>query len=59
MEFAVCEGCWKRTLDPRLSLEGDKTLCPNCASAEKERWQKHYADQEALEALHRQVESEE
>lgn len=58
MEFAICEGCFKRTLSPQLSLEGDKTLCPECAKAERDYWDKYYSDQQALEELYRKAESD-
>ena len=30
MEYAVCEWCFRRTLNPKLSEGGDYTLCPEC-----------------------------
>jgi hypothetical protein len=34
MEFAICERCFMPTLSPKLSLDGKKTLCPDCAELE-------------------------
>jgi hypothetical protein len=59
MEFAICEGCWKRTLDPKLSIEGDKTLCPECAEAEKCYWETYYHNQKMNEELMRRADESE
>ena len=34
--FAVCQKCFGRTLEPKLSEDGTRTLCPDCKSAEIE-----------------------
>jgi hypothetical protein len=36
VEFAVCQHCYGRTLEPKLSEDGTKTLCPDCKAAEIE-----------------------
>lgn len=53
-----CEGCGKSTLILKLDVYHEKKLCPECHDAEHEYWEKHYADQKALESLYRQAESE-